>query len=79
MLELLAAVCLVRGGHDIILAAFDNFKEVGQIPNARTHAHTHTHFRSRDRDMQYYLCMCVCVYLLRDDFPDISLWKGGSL
>lgn len=28
MLELLAAVCLVRGGHDIILAAFDNFKEV---------------------------------------------------
>lgn len=28
MLELLAAVCLVRGGHEIILAAFDNFKEV---------------------------------------------------
>ncbi|XP_061087308.1 formin-like protein 1 isoform X2 [Conger conger] len=28
VLELLAAVCLVRGGHDIILLAFDNFKEV---------------------------------------------------
>lgn len=28
MLELLAAVCLVRGGHDIILSAFDNFQEV---------------------------------------------------
>ncbi|KAM8978175.1 formin-like protein 3 isoform X4 [Sarcophilus harrisii] len=28
VLELLAAVCLVRGGHEIILAAFDNFKEV---------------------------------------------------
>ncbi len=28
VLELLAAVCLVSGGHDIILAAFDNFKEV---------------------------------------------------
>ncbi|XP_049634965.1 formin-like protein 1 [Suncus etruscus] len=28
VLELLAAVCLVRGGHNIILAAFDNFKEV---------------------------------------------------
>uniref|UniRef100_A0A7N8YLA7 Formin-like 1b n=1 Tax=Mastacembelus armatus TaxID=205130 RepID=A0A7N8YLA7_9TELE len=28
VLELLAAVCLVRGGHDIILTAFDNFKEV---------------------------------------------------
>uniref|UniRef100_H3D2S7 Formin like 1 n=1 Tax=Tetraodon nigroviridis TaxID=99883 RepID=H3D2S7_TETNG len=28
VLELLAAVCLVRGGHDIILSAFDNFQEV---------------------------------------------------
>uniref|UniRef100_A0A1A8EIU1 Formin-like 2b n=1 Tax=Nothobranchius kadleci TaxID=1051664 RepID=A0A1A8EIU1_NOTKA len=26
VLELLAAVCLVRGGHEIILSAFDNFK-----------------------------------------------------
>lgn len=31
VLELLAAVCLVRGGHDIILSAFDNFKEVRQV------------------------------------------------
>lgn len=28
VLELLAAVCLVSGGHDIILSAFDNFKDV---------------------------------------------------
>lgn len=28
VLELLAAICLVKGGHEIILAAFDNFKEV---------------------------------------------------
>ena len=28
VLELLAAVCLVSGGHEIILNAFDNFKEV---------------------------------------------------
>ncbi|KAI4887443.1 hypothetical protein NFI96_017429 [Prochilodus magdalenae] len=28
VLELLAAVCLVRGGHDIIISAFNNFKEV---------------------------------------------------
>lgn len=32
VLELLAAVCLVRGGHDIILSAFDNFKEVREVP-----------------------------------------------
>uniref|UniRef100_A0A8D3BTL9 Formin-like 1a n=1 Tax=Scophthalmus maximus TaxID=52904 RepID=A0A8D3BTL9_SCOMX len=30
VLELLAAVCLVRGGHDIILSAFDNFREVSK-------------------------------------------------
>lgn len=29
-LELLAAICLVKGGHEIILSAFDNFKEVLQ-------------------------------------------------
>ena len=27
VLELLAAICLVKGGHEIILSAFDNFKE----------------------------------------------------
>lgn len=32
VLELLAAVCLVRGGHDIILSAFDNFQEVRRVP-----------------------------------------------
>jgi hypothetical protein len=33
VLELLAAVCLVRDGHDIILAAFDNLKEVKGFTN----------------------------------------------
>ena len=28
VLELLAAICLVKGGHEIILSAFDNFKEI---------------------------------------------------
>lgn len=36
-MELLAAVCLVRGGHEIILSAFDNFKEVGCIVLIRVH------------------------------------------
>jgi hypothetical protein len=27
VLELLAAICLVKGGHDIILVAFDHFKQ----------------------------------------------------
>jgi len=28
VLELLAAICLVSGGHQMILSAFDNFKHV---------------------------------------------------
>jgi hypothetical protein len=32
VLELLAAICLVKGGHEIILSAFDNFKEVCPEP-----------------------------------------------
>lgn len=32
VLELLAAICLVKGGHEIILSAFDNFKEVYSEP-----------------------------------------------
>ena len=28
VLELLAAICLLKGGHEIILSAFDNFKQV---------------------------------------------------
>lgn len=28
VLELLAAICLVKGGHEMILSAFDNFKTV---------------------------------------------------
>jgi len=28
VLELLAAICLVTGGHDVIIKAFDHFKEV---------------------------------------------------
>jgi len=31
VLELLAAICLVSGGHQMILSAFDNFKHVRQI------------------------------------------------
>lgn len=36
VLELLAAVCLVRGGHEIILSAFDNFKEVRAVLRRRS-------------------------------------------
>ena len=31
VLELLAAICLLKGGHNIILTAFDFFKQVDSI------------------------------------------------
>ncbi|KAG8129503.1 hypothetical protein E2320_016410 [Naja naja] len=47
VLELLAAVCLVRGGHEIILAAFENFKEVAcmQFINIVVHSVEDMNFR----------------------------------
>ncbi|WAQ94526.1 FMNL3-like protein [Mya arenaria] len=47
VLELLAAVCLVSGGHEIILSAFDNFKEVAcmQFVNIVVHSVENMNFR----------------------------------
>jgi hypothetical protein len=46
VLELLAAICLVKGGHDIIIKAFDNFKvEMGEINRFQTFM---TYFSQRD-------------------------------
>lgn len=46
VLELLAAVCLVRGGHEIILSAFDNFKEVGYSVSSESMVRAHSSFRA---------------------------------
>ena len=44
VLELLAAICLVKGGHDIILRAFDNFKlELGEHHRFETLMHYFSH------------------------------------
>uniref|UniRef100_A0A671QY94 Formin-like protein 2 n=1 Tax=Sinocyclocheilus anshuiensis TaxID=1608454 RepID=A0A671QY94_9TELE len=49
VLELLAAVCLVRGGHEIILSAFDHFKEV--------HAHKCCNFYCYGFSISIVACM----------------------
>lgn len=51
VLELLAAVCLVRGGHEIILSAFDNFKEVPEAASRRP--------RPTQHPSEVVLCMIV--------------------
>lgn len=58
VLELLAAVCLVRGGHEIILSAFDNFKEVR---SART-----------DKPRQAREFPSVCAVSKHDSAPEES-------
>lgn len=56
VLELLAAVCLVRGGHEIILSAFDNFKEVGHFG-----VHSHKHIWTSLNRMIYIFCVYVLL------------------
>ncbi|KAM9252251.1 LOW QUALITY PROTEIN: formin-like protein 3 [Cariama cristata] len=55
VLELLAAVCLVRGGHEIILAAFDNFKEV--CKEKHRFERLMEYFRNEDSSIVMVACM----------------------
>ncbi|XP_023573714.1 formin-like protein 1 isoform X1 [Octodon degus] len=59
VLELLAAVCLVRGGHDIILAAFDNFKEV--CGEQHRFEKLMEYFRSEDSNIDF---MVACMQFI---------------
>uniref|UniRef100_A0A286XYP0 Formin like 1 n=1 Tax=Cavia porcellus TaxID=10141 RepID=A0A286XYP0_CAVPO len=59
VLELLAAVCLVRGGHDIILAAFDNFKEV--CGERHRFEKLMEYFRNEDSNIDF---MVACVQFI---------------
>ncbi|RXN00570.1 Formin-like protein 3 [Acipenser ruthenus] len=51
VLELLAAVCLVRGGHEIILSAFDNFKEV--CAETQRFEKLMEHFKNEDNNIDF--------------------------
>uniref|UniRef100_A0A665VIH7 Formin-like protein 1 n=1 Tax=Echeneis naucrates TaxID=173247 RepID=A0A665VIH7_ECHNA len=59
VLELLAAVCLVRGGHNIILLAFDNFKEV--CGEKRRFERLMEFFCSEDNNMDF---MVACMQFI---------------
>lgn len=58
VLELLAAVCLVRGGHEIILSAFDNFKTVNKTTTGATHS---KHKTTSNPFLIYPLCASCCL------------------
>ncbi|XP_048478769.1 formin-like protein isoform X1 [Plutella xylostella] len=57
VLELLAAICLVKGGHQIILSAFDNFKEVVGEPR-RFHT-LMEHFMNYDNFHIEFMVACM--------------------
>ncbi|KAK0136294.1 Formin-like protein 2 [Merluccius polli] len=55
VLELLAAVCLVRGGHEIILSAFDNFKTV--CSESMRFEKLMEHFKNEDDNIDFMVCV----------------------
>lgn len=63
MLELLAAVCLVRGGHEIILSAFDNFKEVGYSIVLKECSHGIVYLDILEQNDLPFMCVCYLLLL----------------
>ncbi|XP_016098882.1 formin-like protein 2 isoform X2 [Sinocyclocheilus grahami] len=59
VLELLAAVCLVRGGHEIILSAFDHFKEV--CSEDQRFEKLMEHFKNEDNNIDF---MVACMQFI---------------
>ncbi|NXO57034.1 FMNL3 protein, partial [Aramus guarauna] len=80
VLELLAAVCLVRGGHEIILAAFDNFKEVrggaGQVGEGALGKHRFErlmdYFRNEDSSIDFMVACMQFINIVVHSVEDMN-------
>uniref|UniRef100_A0A8C8RWH2 Formin like 3 n=1 Tax=Pelusios castaneus TaxID=367368 RepID=A0A8C8RWH2_9SAUR len=70
VLELLAAVCLVRGGHEIILAAFDNFKEV--CKEAHRFEKLMEYFRSEDSSIDFMVASMQFINIVVHSVEDMN-------
>uniref|UniRef100_A0A8C2UA26 Formin like 1 n=1 Tax=Coturnix japonica TaxID=93934 RepID=A0A8C2UA26_COTJA len=70
VLELLAAVCLVRGGHDIILAAFDNFKEVCGEKNR--FEKLMEYFRNEDSNIDFMVACMQFINIVVHSVEDMN-------
>ncbi|OCT95605.1 hypothetical protein XELAEV_18013293mg [Xenopus laevis] len=70
VLELLAAVCLVRGGHEIILSAFDNFKEVCK----ETHRFEKLmeYFRNEDSNIDFMVACMQFINIVVHSVEDMN-------
>ncbi|XP_055482968.1 formin-like protein 3 isoform X4 [Psammomys obesus] len=70
VLELLAAVCLVRGGHEIILAAFDNFKEV--CKEVHRFEKLMEYFRNEDSNIDFMVACMQFINIVVHSVEDMN-------
>lgn len=70
VLELLAAVCLVRGGHEIILSAFDNFKEV--CKEKHRFEKLMEYFRNEDGNIDFMVACMQFINIMVHSVEDMN-------
>ncbi|KAG7466951.1 hypothetical protein MATL_G00147870 [Megalops atlanticus] len=70
VLELLAAVCLVRGGHEIILSAFDNFKEV--CAESQRFEKLMEHFKNEDNNIDFMVACMQFINIVVHSVEDMN-------
>uniref|UniRef100_A0A1A8NJ41 Formin-like 2a n=1 Tax=Nothobranchius pienaari TaxID=704102 RepID=A0A1A8NJ41_9TELE len=70
VLELLAAVCLVRGGHEIILSAFDNFKEV--CMESQRFEKLMEYFKNEDNNIDFMVACMQFINIVVHSVEDMN-------
>uniref|UniRef100_A0A3P9IPV5 Formin like 2 n=1 Tax=Oryzias latipes TaxID=8090 RepID=A0A3P9IPV5_ORYLA len=70
VLELLAAVCLVRGGHEIILSAFDNFKEV--CVETQRFERLMEYFKNEDNNIDFMVACMQFINIVVHSVEDMN-------
>ncbi|XP_069762820.1 formin-like protein 3 isoform X1 [Narcine bancroftii] len=70
VLELLAAVCLVRGGHEIILSAFDHFKEV--CKEKHRFENLMEYFRNEDTNIDFLVACMQFINIVVHSVEDMN-------
>ncbi|XP_068612349.1 formin-like protein 2 [Brachionichthys hirsutus] len=70
VLELLAAVCLVRGGHEIILSAFDNFKTV--CSESMRFEKLMEHFKNEDDNIDFSVACMQFINIVVHSVEDMN-------
>uniref|UniRef100_A0A803TLP0 Formin like 3 n=1 Tax=Anolis carolinensis TaxID=28377 RepID=A0A803TLP0_ANOCA len=70
VLELLAAVCLVRGGHEIILAAFETFKKV--CKEQHRFEKLMEYFRNEDSNIDFMVACMQFINIVVHSVEDMN-------